>query len=165
MMRLFDAAGIKVRDVSKDKEWQFKGIDFVSTDGVTYDVKYDTRAAETGNIAVELVSKKVNGVVEQEGWLYTSDADFIVYVYQWFGSWVAKLFTIPDLRQLSEGVPTRPVRNRTYEGLVALVPVNTTGKVPEVSFPIVSEDIDTRVLENVHKEVAVERRNGINERR
>lgn len=161
MMRLFDAADIQVQDVSMDREYQYRGIDFVSTDGVTYDVKYDTRAAETGNIAVELVSRKVNGIIERKGWLYTSDADFIVYVYQWYGKWVAKLFTLADLRRLAtaRGVPQRPVYNKTYEGLVALVPVSTTTDIPQVEFPLVAENINTTVLKTIHMEVVSERSN------
>lgn len=149
--QLLGLIGANVEDVSGDKKWQKMGIDFVA-DGVWYDTKYDTRSNETGNIAVETVSRRVDGVVEAPGWIYTSEADYIVYIYQWGQRWIVQFFTTENLREIVKGKQLRPVYNRGYQAEVALVPVKTLDEYPYITFPVVESKVNVDVFRSLHKE-------------
>ena len=70
--------GCIVQNVSMDKEYQQKDIDFI-INGQYVEVKTDTRIAETQNMCFELVSNDSKDMYKP-GWFFTSEADvFIIY--------------------------------------------------------------------------------------
>lgn len=77
----FESRGNKVRDVSDDREYQKKDIDFVITnkDGVelTVEVKTDYKLNKSGNLFFESTYHKDWG--DTPGWYDYCQADFIVF--------------------------------------------------------------------------------------
>ena len=67
----------KVTDVSKDKNYQKKGIDLVLDDMITADVKGDTKISVTGNLFLELVSNRYK---KTDGWFVKSEMDILFYL-------------------------------------------------------------------------------------
>src|SRR5262245_47976789 len=66
-----------IEPVTMDKEW--RGLDRIAqteTGPVTLEYKCDTRAQQTGKLFFETVSNSVTG---RPGWLYTCQAEWLVY--------------------------------------------------------------------------------------
>jgi hypothetical protein len=84
---------IDVEDVTKNPKYFSKGIDFIFTlkNGrkVSVDVKYDSSITRTGNVFLEVVK---NNRTMEDGWFWTSEADFILIV---FGGQDDKMLTLP----------------------------------------------------------------------
>lgn len=129
----------KIKDVTNDKTYQKKGIDFIIEKGnIGIDAKLDIQTNNTGNIAIEKISKRQNGEVIKEGWAYTSEAHLIAYIYMDTSSfeWVIIFFTPEEARDLIvqyEGKPyaVKESFNYGYESVIVRVPV------AEVSFPMI----------------------------
>jgi len=66
---------------------QRSGIDrtWTNPEGITKTIEYkaDTKAAETGNVFIEIVSNDRTG---KAGWAFTSQADFLVYLVVGMGT-------------------------------------------------------------------------------
>lgn len=74
-------AGWQIEDVRKDKEYQAVDIDYICSkddDTWTVDVKTD-RCYKTQNYFFETLA---NVEAKKQGWAYTSEADYILIVYE-----------------------------------------------------------------------------------
>lgn len=76
--RTFAAMGYEVKDTSKDESFFKDDIDLITADGISYEVKTDYRFATTGNFAIEESVVNVGGTCKS--WLYTSKADYFIFV-------------------------------------------------------------------------------------
>jgi hypothetical protein len=134
-IKLVEACKIDYGDVRKDPRYQCQGIDFLLRNLLnvpeqpmfhSYDVKYDARSTETGNIAIETVSVMRNGVIEKQGWLYTTKAEWIVYAFINEKRNVFRLvfYTPKELKEIAKKAPRRVVRNQGYESEVAIYPLS-----------------------------------------
>ena len=132
----------EIEDVTKIKKWQKSGIDFI-VDGVYYDVKFDIKANATGNLALETISKSKNGVVEKEGWVYTSKADCVVYVTLVGLDWAFYFFTKPETLNLAKKYKDnkKSVYNYGYESEVILVPKNSLENKKIIFQNVLGEEI------------------------
>lgn len=126
--------------VSTKREWQSKGIDFL-IDGVTYDTKFDLKAASTGNMAIETISRKKDNIIHKEGWLTTTEADCIVYMFKNDLDWRLYFFTIGQLAKLEEAhrENKKEVFNYGYQSEVVLIPLSALGKKKYASIPVTGE--------------------------
>ena len=112
---------------------QRRGIDRLAINDrgleVAIDYKCDERAQWTGNVFMETVSVDVD---RTPGWLYTSDADWILYFVT---PEVVYAFSLPKLRLEIEAWKERygevPAKNRGYRTLGVLVPFRTARAVAE----------------------------------
>lgn len=146
-LSLMDKLGKKVKNVSSTRSWQKRGIDFI-VDEVTYDTKFDLKAASTGNMAVETISRQKDGVVHKEGWLKTTEADCIVYIFKNDLSWKMYFFTIDQLEELEAEYTDnkKEVFNYGYKSEVVLIPLSALEGKPYLEMPIVGE-VPTEQLE------------------
>lgn len=141
----------KVESVVKDKKWQKKGVDFI-LDGVYYDTKFDTKAFSTGNVALETVSRRKDGEILKEGWVHTSEADCISYIYLENDRWVIYFFTPEEVKKFAEeeSYDIKSIRNYGYESEVVLLPLEDMGHKLKMTFPVVGDVKDLSVLKKVH---------------
>lgn len=144
----------KIEDVSKKKEWQKKGIDF-RIDSIGYDVKFDTKAASTGNLALETVSKAKDGEVHKEGWAYTSEADCIVYATLVGLDWAFYFFTRNEILHLIDKHTEnrKSVYNYGYNSEVVLVPKDTLSHKKIALVPLIGnpKKEHSNILKEVHE--------------
>jgi hypothetical protein len=142
----------QVVSVVKDKKWQSKGVDFVLEE-VYYDTKFDTKAFSTGNLALETVSRKKDGVVVKEGWVHTSEADCIAYMYLENTDWSIFFFTPEEIKRLAttRGYETKVIKNYGYESEVILLPIEDLSHKLKMTFPVVGEVPDIEIIKKVHK--------------
>lgn len=102
--------GYTVADVSGDSEYWHKDIDFLITSPTTgaikaFEVKWDSRINQTGNLYLELTNVNSKG---GKGWFEFCQADYIAY-----GDAQARTFYIiplMELRQRAKELPQRIVR-------------------------------------------------------
>jgi hypothetical protein len=112
---------------------QRRGIDRIAIDDlgheVAIDYKCDERAQWTGNVFMETVSVDTR---RTPGWLYTSDADWILYFVV---PEVVYAFSLSKLRAEIEGWIKRyrevPAKNRSYRTLGVLVPLREARRAAE----------------------------------
>lgn len=130
---------IDVLDVRPYEHWQRRGVDFIwrNEEGVfALDAKTERRS--TGNLFLETVSNTVTGEL---GWLYSSQADFIVYGFLDRNVWY--FFDLEQMRRVVDqnpGFPTRraktPMGDGGYETegvLVALTHPAAAALIYEIS--------------------------------
>lgn len=80
VMRHFRNQGYTVKDVSKDKNFYAKDVDFIyEVDGCRFEVKTDRMFHKTGNLALESDVFYSDGRT-RESWLWTSEADWFCFV-------------------------------------------------------------------------------------
>ena len=99
-------AGYTIQNVSGDPDYWDKDIDFFVTspsgNSRSFEVKYDTRLNQTGNLYLELTNiHSKNGI----GWYRFCQADYLAY-----GDAATKTFYIFDMQQLRERVQQLPER-------------------------------------------------------
>lgn len=92
-------AGYLVEDVSGNRDYWEKDIDFLVTNPSTgavraFEVKWDTRINQTGNLYLELSNIHSKG---GEGWFSFTQADFLAY-----GDAASKVFYIIPMEKLRE---------------------------------------------------------------
>ena len=100
-------AGYTIQDVSGDPHYWDKDIDFLATSprtGATrsFEVKWDSRLASTGNLYLELTNIHSKGGA---GWFRFCQADFVAY-----GDASTKTFYIFDMEELRARVTLLPDR-------------------------------------------------------
>jgi len=135
----------KFRDVTGDRSYQSKGIDFLIEKGnIGIDVKLDIQTDKTGNIAIEKISKKQNDNIIKKGWAYTSEAHLIAYMYMDSKNfdWVIFFFTTEGARTLIDDYEERPNAikesfNYGYESVIVRVPINELTHITCIRFPII----------------------------
>lgn len=95
------ALGYEVQDVSSDSCYQGKDIDFIVTSPTsgltkTFEVKWDERINQTGNMYLEIANKNSNGAL---GWFKFTTADYVAY-----GDAQAQCFYVVPLAALKAAV-------------------------------------------------------------
>lgn len=130
----------KIENVTRVKNYQTKGIDFL-VDNTKYDVKFDLKAASTGNLAFETISKQKEDEIHKEGWVYTTKADCIVYLTLTDTDWVMYFFTPGELKNLIKEYTDvrKSVYNYGYTSEVVLVPMEDLKHKQRVILPLVGE--------------------------
>lgn len=88
-----------VEDVSNNSDYFYKDIDFIltsSTSGLvkTFEVKWDERINQTGNLFIEMINPRSEGCC---GWFEFIKADYLAY-----GDAVSKQFYIIDVKYLKD---------------------------------------------------------------
>lgn len=78
VMKTFKSLGFEVKDTSKDELFFKDDVDFITADGIKYEIKTDFRVQETGNLALE--SYVDYGFGREKSWLWKSDTDFFIFV-------------------------------------------------------------------------------------
>ena len=108
--------GHNVMDVSEDREYQLRDIDFVlrkSDQTTTLEVKNDIRSCQTGNVFIETYNRnnrQRNGI----GWYYYCEAEFLAFVQQKYA--IAHIISRYDLIQLAESGLYRKRQSAEAEG-------------------------------------------------
>lgn len=100
-------AGYLVEDVSGDPNYFDKDIDFFCINPKTeaaraFEVKWDTRIHQTGNLYLEISNVHSKG---GNGWFNFTQADFLAY-----GDAASKVFYIIDMEKLRERAQKLPQR-------------------------------------------------------
>ena len=99
-------AGYTVNDVTSDSRYWSKDIDFIITsprgNTRTFEVKFDTRLNQTGNLYLELSNIHSKG---GKGWFTFCEADYLAY-----GDAVTKTFYVIDMAELRARVKQLPDR-------------------------------------------------------
>lgn len=101
------ARGYKVEDVSGNPDYWYKDIDFIITSPTTqqtktFEVKWDSRINQTGNLYLELTNTHSRG---GQGWFKFCEADFLAY-----GDALAQEFYVIPMTELRERVAAKPMR-------------------------------------------------------
>ena len=97
----------EVQDVSNDSNYWYKDIDFIITSPTTnltktFEVKWDSRIADTGNLYLEIQSKNSKG---GKGWFEFCEADYLAY-----GDSRKRKFYIMPMEALKQYVKKAPKR-------------------------------------------------------
>lgn len=80
VMETFASLGYEIEDTSGNPLYFAKDVDFVTADGIKYEVKTDYKFCRTGNFALEAFVYYHRSQEQKNSWLYTSDADFFCFV-------------------------------------------------------------------------------------
>lgn len=78
--RTFEALGYELKDVSDDSDFWIEDVDYLTADGIKYEVKTDYRFHSTGNLALESAIIYKSYQEEKLSWLWTSKADYFCFV-------------------------------------------------------------------------------------
>lgn len=123
--------GYNVNDVSGNPEYWYKDIDFIITSPTTgqvkaFEVKWDSRIAQTGNLYLELTNVNSKG---GKGWFEFTEADYIAY-----GDAASKLFYIIPLLELKQRISKLPQRivNCGYDSTGLLVRLSDIADIAKV---------------------------------
>lgn len=105
--QLMESLAYQVQDVSNNPDYWYKDIDFIITSPTTgavktFEVKFDSRINQTGNLYLELTNVHSKG---GKGWYKFCEADYLAY-----GDARAQVFYIIPLAQLRERVQQLPQR-------------------------------------------------------
>lgn len=76
----FNALGYELTDTTNCEDMFSKDVDFISADGIKYEVKTDFRFSDTGNFALESYVYYFRTQEQRDSWLFTSEADFFCFV-------------------------------------------------------------------------------------
>ena len=76
----FNALGYELADTTNNELMFSKDVDFISADGIKYEVKTDYRFADTGNFALEAYVYYFKSQEQRDSWLFTSEADYFCFV-------------------------------------------------------------------------------------
>lgn len=99
------------------------------------ELKWDERAATTGNAFVETVSVSTDGKL---GWAMTSGSDFIIYGLPH----LSQALVIPterlqsELPRLKDRYPAKWITNRSYETQGILVPIPVLARLARYILPL-----------------------------
>ena len=125
-----ESRGYDVEDVSGNPEYWYKDIDFIITSPTTgevktFEVKWDGRINDTGNLYLERTSTHSKG---GKGWFEFCEADYLAY-----GDAVSgQFYIIPmkDLRQAADNLPYRHAQCG-YDSTGQLIAL---GKIEEITY-------------------------------
>lgn len=106
--QIMQQKGYIVEDVSNNPEYWYRDIDFIVTSSTsgetkTFEVKWDSKISNTGNLYLELTSLYSKG---GRGWFEFCEADYLAY-----GDAVTKVFYIIDMEQLRQAANNLPFRS------------------------------------------------------
>ena len=102
---MMEARGYVVKDVSFSSDYWSKDIDFIITSPTTgiiksFEVKWDSRINQTGNLYLELANIHSQG---GKGWYKFCEADYLVY-----GDAMSKVFYVIEMEELRARVNGLP---------------------------------------------------------
>ena len=105
--QMMESRGYVVKDVSFSSDYWSKDIDFIVTSPTTgavqaFEVKWDSRISQTGNLFLELTNIYSKG---GKGWFKFCEADYLAY-----GDAVSRLFYIIPMKELRARVSELPQR-------------------------------------------------------
>lgn len=75
----FAALGYELKDTTKEEAYFVEDVDYISADGIKYEVKTDYRFSDTGNLALES-NVYIKDSSYYKSWLWTSKADYFIFV-------------------------------------------------------------------------------------
>jgi len=139
-IRILQKHGIEVNHI------EAKGYDFVLPDGKKVEVKFDTWIKKTGNISAEWWSDEKT---KSEGWAQHSDADIMVYMYDFDNAYVVDMQKVKEyVRQNYDKLEKKYAYRKKEAALNVLVPIK---KVPELRMPEIEKMFtDYAILEPVN---------------
>lgn len=76
----FESLGYELKDVSDDEAFWVEDVDYLTVDGIKYEVKTDYKLESTGNLALESEVYYKNYYEFKDSWLWTSKADYFIFV-------------------------------------------------------------------------------------
>ena len=76
----FESLGYELKDVSDDSAFWVEDVDYLTADGIKYEVKTDYKLESTGNLALESQVYYKSYQELNDSWLWTSKADYFVFV-------------------------------------------------------------------------------------
>ena len=76
----FESLGYELKDVSDDSDFWVEDVDYLTADGIKYEVKTDYKLESTGNLALESQVYYKNYQELNDSWLWTSKADYFIFV-------------------------------------------------------------------------------------
>lgn len=124
-------SGYTVNDVSGNPDYWYRDIDFIITSPTTgavksFECKWDSRIAQTGNLYLELTNVHSKG---GKGWYEFTEADFIAY-----GDAQNRLFYVIPLLELKQRISTLPQRvvNCGYDSTGLLVNLRDISDIAKV---------------------------------
>jgi hypothetical protein len=127
--RLHEFAVRKTSELLKREGYNNKivnaeGYDILLEDGRKIEVKHDTFIYTSGNLACEWWSDKEN---KKQGWIRYSDADILVYMYDFDNAYVLNMKRLKEYVELNKDrLPSKPpYRGKsTSKAEVKLVPIS-----------------------------------------
>lgn len=124
----YNSIGCNIIDVSEDKEYQQKDIDFL-IDGIGYEVKTQNCILEN-KICIEL---KSNVEKNYNGWFYTTAAQYLVFVDK-VNSILYKI-PVEELREYYykniQNIKARQQRNTYKTSIIAFIPIEELEEITE----------------------------------
>lgn len=124
----YNSIGCNIIDVSEDKEYQQKDIDFL-IDGIGYEVKTQNCILEN-KICIEL---KSNVEKNYNGWFYTTAAQYLVFVDK-VNSILYKI-PVEELREYYykniQNIKARQQRNPYKTSIIAFIPIEELTEITE----------------------------------
>lgn len=76
----FESLGYELKDVSNDSAFWVEDVDYLTADGIKYEVKTDYKLQSTGNLALESQVYYKSYQELNDSWLWTSKADYFIFV-------------------------------------------------------------------------------------
>lgn len=123
--------GYAVVDVSGNPDYWYKDIDFIITSPITnntrtFEVKWDSRIGQTGNLYLELTNIHSKG---GKGWFEFSEADYVAY-----GDANARIFYVIPLLDLKQRITKLPQKivNCGYDSTGLLVNLRDIADITKV---------------------------------
>ena len=106
--QIMESRKYTIKDVSNDPDFWYRDIDFIaespfSGDIKTFEVKWDTKIHQTGNLYLERSNIRSKGGA---GWFDFCEADYLAY-----GDAVNKLFYVIPMKELRERADQLPYRS------------------------------------------------------
>lgn len=124
----YNSIGCNIIDVSEDKEYQQKDIDFL-IDGIGYEVKTQNCILEN-KICIEL---KSNVEKNYNGWFYTTAAQYLVFVDK-VNSILYKI-PVEELREYYykniQNIKARQQHNTYKTSIIAFIPIEELTEITE----------------------------------
>ena len=134
-IKILIANGIQAEKV------EAKGYDLVLPDGKKVEVKFDTWIKKTGNISAEWWS---NENLKSPGWAQHSDADIMVYMYDFDNAFVLDMQKVKEyVRQNYEALEKKPAYGKKGGALSVLLPIRNIA------------ELRINELENMFRRVAI----------
>lgn len=146
ILDMFFASWFDIESVTMAEER--RGIDrlFVGRkldDPLAVELKTDTQAARTGNVFLETISVDREG---KPGWVFTTQADALIYYMHEDGGGTGLIFDPADLRDSVYGWTRRydvkTATNRDYHSYGLLVPVKVIATIARGKFDVAEGTLD-----------------------
>jgi hypothetical protein len=123
-IKVFEKHGIHSKKVNA------KGYDLELEDGRRVEVKFDTWIKKTGNLSCEWYS---NEGLKTPGWVQHSDADIMVYMYDFDNAYVVDMKKLKDyIDHNFESLEKKYAYRKEHSALNVLLPIKA---VPEIRLP------------------------------